>query len=231
MAKCFQGLQYQKTAEDLALESQHIITRLENNPSNIDIDITRLRRIGIDLNDQRADDASHFFSLDQKNFTRQLSILKQKAFYRAGLIMKDADKRRSAATAFTDAIEKCQYYDDQTRRACFQELIDLFTAAGIYSEDLTRMNEVYSKNDREFLFLCAYGIFSPSGTLTKINTVIQEFVSEELDPSADKIGMYSCYEGPMYQLEMVQRDDPREDMIAFCQKFPKSAARIMHPYD
>ena len=30
---------------------------------------------------------------------------------------------------------------------------------------------------------------------------------------------------------MVQRDDPREDIVAFCGKMPKSSTRIMHPYD
>ena len=30
---------------------------------------------------------------------------------------------------------------------------------------------------------------------------------------------------------MVQRDDPREDIVNFCGKMPKSSTRIMHPYD
>ena len=76
MAKCFQGLQYSRTAEDLIDETKHIIDKLEEKEQNTDIDLTRLRRIGIDVKDERAEDASHFFSLDAKNFNRQLQILK-----------------------------------------------------------------------------------------------------------------------------------------------------------
>jgi len=76
MAKCFQGLQYSRTADDLIVETEHIIHKLEKKNPDTDIDLTRLRRIGIDVKDERAEDASHFFSLDAKNFNRQLQILK-----------------------------------------------------------------------------------------------------------------------------------------------------------
>ena len=66
MAKCSQGLQYSKTAEDIIAESLHIIARLEKTPPQSDIDNTRLRRIGIDIKDEPAPDAEHFFSLKVK---------------------------------------------------------------------------------------------------------------------------------------------------------------------
>merc|ERR1719273_2377835 len=74
-------------------------------------------------------------------------------------------------------------------------------------------------------------MFYPSTRVTRTNTCIQDFVNNEVHNQKDKIGIYTCYEGPIYQLEMVQRDDPREDIVNFCGKMPKSSTRIMHPFD
>jgi len=76
MAKCFKGLQYSRTAEDLILETIAIIQKLDKPNPDADIDITRLRRIGIDVNDNRQEDGAHFFTLDDKNFKPQLHVLK-----------------------------------------------------------------------------------------------------------------------------------------------------------
>lgn len=231
MAKCFQGLQYSRTADDLISETEVIIKKLTGKNPNTDIDLTRLRRIGIDVVDERAEGADHFFSLDGKNFPRQIHILKQRALFRKGSILAQSDRFRSAAEAFTDAIESCEYYDDETRRACFGELMELFRKCNIENEELRKMNDVYSKNEREFLFLAAYEMFYPSTRVSRTNTCIQEFVSNEVNTDKDKIGMYTCYEGPIYQLEMGQRDDPKSDIVNFCGKMPKNTTRVMHPFD
>ena len=74
----------------------------------------------------------------------------------------------------------------------------MFKKANIENEDLRKMNDVYSKNEREFLFLCAYEMFYPSTRVTRTNTCISDFVNNEVNSQKDKIGIHTCYEGPIY---------------------------------
>lgn len=66
MAKCFHGLQYSRTAEDLITATNQIIDKLDQKNADTDIDIMRLRRIGIDVNDQRAEDSDPTFVIKDK---------------------------------------------------------------------------------------------------------------------------------------------------------------------
>lgn len=74
------------------------------------------------------------------------------------------------------------------------------------------MAAIYSQNDREFIFLCSYEMFYTDHHITKtINESIKKFVDKEIykkdvydlegnpvEPGKDKIGIYTCYEGPMH---------------------------------
>ena len=103
------------------------------------------------------------------------------------------------------------------------------------------MQRMYSQNKNEVIFLCAYEMFLASSERVAVtNDCIQSFFPSDASDEAnstsiftkiDKIGIYTCHEGPIYQLEMVQRDDPRQDMKRFLLKQPMSTTRTIHPYN
>lgn len=74
----------------------------------------------------------------------------------------------------------------------------LFNKCGIDNEELVKKNNTFAKTEREFLFLCAYEMFYPSTKVTRTNTCIQDFVNNEVNREKDRIGIYTCYEGPIY---------------------------------
>lgn len=96
----FQNIQYYHSAIELLEIVSDEIWKIESN-NKVDIDITRLRRVGVNVKESQHMRGQQF-TIDNVTFERD--ILQQRALYRRGMILKENDKIQEAGLAFTMAI-------------------------------------------------------------------------------------------------------------------------------
>jgi hypothetical protein len=96
----FQNIQYYHSAIELLEIVSDEIWKIESN-NKVDIDITRLRRVGVNVKESQHMRGQQF-TIDTVTFERD--VLQQRALYRRGMILKENDKIQEAGLAFTMAI-------------------------------------------------------------------------------------------------------------------------------
>jgi hypothetical protein len=103
IAGVFQELKYYHSGIELLDIVHDELRKLEiESGTQIDIDITRLSRIGVNIKiDDEYNKSLHF---DVKNITYEKDILSQMMYYRRGLLLLENDKHYEAGVAFTLAI-------------------------------------------------------------------------------------------------------------------------------
>ena len=103
MAKIFQCLQFYHSGLQLLDIVKDELTKIQTDGiSTVDIDITRLKSIGIDLKLLESSQKTRYFSLNGIGIEK--GILLQHAYYRKGMILVESGRPQEAGHALTDAI-------------------------------------------------------------------------------------------------------------------------------
>lgn len=103
MAKIFQYLQYYHSGLQLLdVVRDELIKLRSDQMTEVDIDITRLKSIGINIKVEETTSSTKHFNLG--NIVYEKDILLQHMHYRRGMILMESDKPQEAAHALTSAI-------------------------------------------------------------------------------------------------------------------------------
>lgn len=202
------------------------IIRIETSTNpHVDIDSVRLKRIGVNL-EQEEREIRHHFTIPVITFEKD--ILKQMILYRKAMILKENDRYQDSGLALTQAIESGEYYDANIRQMCLYELIKMMKKFGINSDidDLTNMYKDSNTIGKSVLFLLRYN-FNDSA---KLNKKFVNFIQKEFRFSNDYIGASIFTTKTNITLEIEKRDLPGMD-IEHLLILAKSAQPKDHPYD
>ncbi|OMJ90984.1 hypothetical protein SteCoe_6555 [Stentor coeruleus] len=202
-------------------------SELEKNQTTgyeIDIDITRLMRANIVINENKEKRQS--FHVPAVTFEKD--VLKQEIFYRRGMIFKDNNKLQEAGLFFTMAIEQGIWFDPTIRKECINELFKIFK---FYQrkKEVPLLNELYYKYKakKASTILCLdYEINKEHN----INELIVSMVSEEIQSQYENFGAITSYAGFYLKMDVVERDYPGFDTENFLGSTSKCSER-KHVYD
>ncbi|CAG9314658.1 unnamed protein product [Blepharisma stoltei] len=225
MAYVFQNLQYYHSAMELLDIVSDEIWKLENEGNvDIDIDITRLRRIGVNVK-EKGQRKQHFHI---GNIIYEKDILRQMMLYRRGMILKENEKFQEAGLAFTMGIEQGNTYDPRIRKLCIIELYNIMLKFGVIGEapELKKMYENLLSTKRSILFVLCYDI----NLEAQANILLTQFVSDEIESQNEKFGVVTVYPNSLTDLEVVERDFPGMDLESLF-KVAKSNIKADHPFD
>ncbi|OMJ95789.1 hypothetical protein SteCoe_680 [Stentor coeruleus] len=182
MSEVYQTLQYFHTSYELLEIVSEELWKLDiEKKIEVDIDVNRLRKIGIDIFE--TDKNAHFHV---KNITFEKDILMQRMLYRRGMIELDNDKYQKAALDFTLALESGNYYDPSVRKDCIRELYNIMSKFGIISlaPDLKVLYDKYLYEKKSVLFCLGYELKNNS----PINNQLVSFFNTTFENVDIKIG-------------------------------------------
>ncbi|OMJ88058.1 hypothetical protein SteCoe_10040 [Stentor coeruleus] len=205
MSEVYQTLQYFHTSYELLEIVSEELWKLDiEKKIEVDIDVNRLRKIGIDIFE--TDKNAHFHV---KDITFEKDILMQRMLYRRGMIELDNDKYQKAALDFTLALESGNYYDPSIRKECVRELYNIMSKFGIISlaPDLKNLYDKYLCEKKSVLFCLAYELKNNS----PINNQLVSFFNSAFENTDIKLGAITknCKNKIM---NLHERDFPGMDM-------------------
>ncbi|CAG9323295.1 unnamed protein product [Blepharisma stoltei] len=208
MSISFQSLQYFHSAIEILNIVHDELEKLDqSSPEFIDIDIARLKRIGVNLQDSLTTTSSFFNVTD---ITYQKDVLKQFMYYRKGIIFKEQDKFQESAASFTLAIERGEYYDPEIRTLCIEELNRMMNKFSIKTgiDELKRMHHNIKYSKKSIVFILSYKINSNP----KLNKKLIKFVNKEIGQKRDQFGVVCMNSKIKNILDVAPRDMPEVDL-------------------
>lgn len=214
ISKVFQYLQYYHSGLQLLSIVKEELLKIRNDQiSEIDIDITRLRSTGIHISiDETIIHNKHFYL---ENVVFEKDILMQHVYYRQGMILLKNDKPQEAAQALTSAIvtstqEFGHYYDPSIRAQAADALHKMMTDFQqiINTKDLQEIYRSIHSAKKSIIFTLIYSIkFN-----TDINLSILNFIRNKINKVETKIGVIIEDMYGIEKLDPVQRDAPDIDL-------------------
>lgn len=232
-------LQYYHTAveildivnnELLKINSEYdVIYKNNSKPYTIDIDIGRLKRLGIKIKDSE----SRKLYFNPENFSFEKDVLMQKVLYRYGLIHLDNYRFQEAVTSFTDAIvwfmqEYGVWYDPEIRKFCVERIYSIYADFELlkYESSLVDLYENYYRTKRSVALCLYYDIVNESA----INDAAIEFVREEVQSQNENFGAVAYNNQNTVIMEIIERDYPDLDLRNLINTI-KTHMEYRHIYD
>ncbi|OMJ70419.1 hypothetical protein SteCoe_31603 [Stentor coeruleus] len=209
IAKIFQYLQYYHSGLQLLDIVRDELTKLRSDQTTeVDIDITRLKSIGINIKVEETASSTKHFNLG--NILYEKDILLQHMHYRRGMILMESDKPQEASHALTSAIESGYYYDPEIRVLAVEALYKMMSEFGVIdsAKDLHDIYNTINSVKKSLLFVLIYDIKSE----TQINVALIRYLRDRIDKIETKIGVIIEEPYSAYKLDIIQRDMPGIDL-------------------
>lgn len=214
MAKIFEYLKYFHSGLQLLEIVKDELLKIKNGQSvEVDIDITRLRSIGISLKlDDTTTNSKHFIINDIKH---EKDILMQEMFFRRGIILMKTQKVQEAGHSLTSAIvisnqEYGVYFDPKIRIEAVSELNKLFEENNLIknAKDFQEIRSNLLSIENSLLFVLVYDAELDK----KTNKSLIEYFKSGIDKIKNKTGVVLDNRFPNTGLELEQRDVPEFDI-------------------
>jgi hypothetical protein len=214
MAKIFEYLKYfHSSLQLLQVVKDELVKIKPGQVVEVDIDITRLRSIGISIKLEESSSSTKHFILN--SVSHEKDILMQEMFLRRGKILLKLEKIQQAAHCLTSAIvrfmkEYGNYFDPAVRIQAVTSLSGLMEENDLLenAKDFQQIQENVSSVECSVLFVLVYEIEAEN----KLNSALVEFFKTDIDKVRFKIGILLDDRYKNMALDVVQRDLPEFDL-------------------